>query len=115
MRENRSYGSEGGEGLHPSRPYVRLRAHTHSTVEVRAGVSQGPVADRNCVAAMRCGEQRKANRRSAGDELDSAWNGDEPARRGRSLEGIGHADLAVKAMTGLSAWLEAERRGRVCA
>jgi hypothetical protein len=21
MRENRSYGSEGGEGLHPSRPY----------------------------------------------------------------------------------------------
>ena len=88
---------------------VRSQAHTHSTVEVRAGVSQGPVAEGNCVVARRGGEQPEANWRSAGDELDSAWNDDELAGLWRSLEHIGHAVLACKAMTGSSAWLEVER------
>ena len=88
---------------------MRSQAHTHSTVEVRVGVSQGPVAEGNCVVARRGGEQPEANWRSAGDELDSAWNDDELAGLWRSLEHIGHAVLACKAMTGSSAWLEVER------
>ena len=45
---------------------VRPQAHPHSTVEVRVGAGQGLVAEGNCVAAMRGGEQPEANWRSAG-------------------------------------------------
>ena len=44
------------------------------------------VADCNCVAARRGGEQRKANNQSAGDELDLAGTCDELASVGRSPE-----------------------------
>ncbi len=43
-------------------------------------------ADRNCVAARRGGEQRKANNQSVGDELDSAMTCDELSSVRRSPE-----------------------------
>jgi len=45
---------------------VRPRGRSLSSVEVRTGVGQGPVAEGNCVAARRGGKQPEANWRSAG-------------------------------------------------
>lgn len=54
----------------------------------------------------------ESNRKRIGspqdDELDSAGSGGELAVVRRSLELIGHAEMADKAMSGLPTWLEAE-------
>ncbi|TPQ24692.1 hypothetical protein C2U68_18470 [Methylomonas koyamae] len=78
-------------------------------VKVHVRVCQGPVAEDNCVVAKRGGEQSEANWRSAGDELDSAGHGGEPARRWRSLKRIEHVGLAKETMFGPYLWLEVER------
>ena len=51
-------------GSSPQR--VRPRRRHICTVKVRVRVSQGPVAESNCVVARRGGEQLEANWRSAG-------------------------------------------------
>ena len=51
-------------GKSPQR--VRPRRRHICTVKVRVRVSQGPVAESNCVVARRGGEQLEANWRSAG-------------------------------------------------
>ncbi len=56
-------------GLHArasARIVVRPRGRFISTVQVRVGVSHGSVAEGNCVAVRRGGEQPEANCRSAG-------------------------------------------------
>jgi hypothetical protein len=58
------FGGRGGFGL-PD-PYVRPRGRHICTVEVRAGVCHGSVAEGNCVAARRGGKQPEANCRSVG-------------------------------------------------
>jgi hypothetical protein len=89
VRENRTHGSEGGEVMSLPYPYVRLRWRTVCAVRVRAGVSHDPVAEGNCVAARRGGEQPEANWQSVGDEPDSAvWRG-EPAHLWRSPKTVG--------------------------
>jgi hypothetical protein len=61
-------------------------------------------------ASLRSGVE--SNRKRTGspqdDELDSAGSDGEPAIPWRSLKRIGHAVLAVKAMSGSPPWLEAE-------
>ena len=82
-------------------------------MRVRVGVSQGPVAEGNCVIARWGGEQLEANWRSVGDELDSAAQGGELARVRRSLKITGCAVLVGKATFGPVLWLESERQ-QVC-
>jgi hypothetical protein len=68
-----------------------------------------PVANRNCVAARRGGEQRKANRVVRSEtKLDSATLTGEPAVEGRSLypckrESHDAEGLGVKAIIGVGA------------
>ena len=63
-------------------------------MRVRVRVSQGPVAESNCVTARWGGEQLEANWRSAGDELDSAGCDDEPAIARRSPKSVRYAESA---------------------
>jgi len=76
MREIRQSGLEGGGAeikIGSPYPYVRPRARSVREVKVLSrGNKLQPEADRNCVAARRGGEQRKANDQSVGDELDTA-------------------------------------------
>lgn len=61
-------------------------------------------------ASLRSGVEsnRKRTDSPQDDELDSAESDGEPAIPWRSLKRIGHAVLAVKAMSGSPTWLEAE-------
>ena len=59
-------GMTGAVGAHGRAPLVRPRGRLISRVEVPVGVSQDSVAEGNCVAARRGGEQPKANWRSVG-------------------------------------------------
>src|SRR6266567_7241828 len=43
MRENRPYGSEGGEGEHPSRPLSTHESILRSLVSIRAAIGVTPV------------------------------------------------------------------------
>ena len=81
-----------------------------STVEVRVGGNHNSVAEGNCVVVRRGEKQPEANRRSAGDELDSAVCNGEPSAKWRSLKLTDHAGVVVKAMVGCILWLEVERR-----
>jgi hypothetical protein len=45
---------------------VRLQRRFNSTVKVRTGASHNPVAEGDCVAARRGGEQPEANDQSVG-------------------------------------------------
>jgi len=74
------------------------------------GGSHSPVAEGNCVAVRRGGEQPEANLRSVANA--------NPIRRGvaasllvqgRSLESTDHAVVAAKAMIGRTVWLGMER------
>ena len=77
----------------------------------------GLVADRNCVAARRGGEQRKANGVVRSEsKLDSAVLTGEPARERRSLypckrEAHDAEGLGAKAVMGAVGWLETEGSG----
>jgi hypothetical protein len=97
-------------------PLVRSRARS-----VQGGASPlqvnllRPVANRNCVAARRGGEQRKANRVVRSEsKLDSAMLTGEPARERRSLylceqEAHDAEGLGVKAIMGGS-WVVGDGR-----
>jgi hypothetical protein len=97
-------------------PLVRSRARS-----IQRGASPlqvnllRPVANRNCVAARRGGEQRKANRVVRSEsKLDSAMLTGEPARERRSLylceqEAHDAEGLGVKAIMGGS-WVVGDGR-----
>ena len=63
-------------------------------MKVRVRVCQSSVAEGNCVAARRGGEQPEANDQSIGYEPDSAGCCGEPAGSRRSLKIDGHVELA---------------------
>ncbi len=61
------HGSEGGESREAlPYPYVRLRRRFISAVKVRTGVCHSSVAEGNCVAVRRGGEQPEAKSQSVG-------------------------------------------------
>ena len=76
MRENRTYGSEGGEPSNGSLPYPYLSGETPEfvrlcvlhirSVQVRFRVTSSSVAEGNCVTVRWGGEQPEANDQSVG-------------------------------------------------
>jgi hypothetical protein len=68
MRENRTYGSEGGEPSNGSLPYpyVRLCVLHIRSVQVRFRVTSSSVVEGNCVTVRWGGEQPEANDQSVG-------------------------------------------------
>ncbi len=70
-------------------------------MQVRVGVYHSSVIESNCVVVRQGEKQLEMNYRSAGNELDSACCNDEPSAKWRSLKITSHADVVVKAVTGL--------------
>ena len=91
MRENRTHGSEGGEGENPSLPYVRPRGRYISAVEVRARVCHDSVAEGNCI-------RREAGWGATGGEL-SVRRITNPFRRGVATSLLTHGEVWRRPVT----------------
>jgi len=66
MRENRTYGSEGGEAKAFPTPMCVREGALSARWKSALGLVVSPEVESNCVAARRGGKQLEANRRSVG-------------------------------------------------
>ena len=91
---------------HPVRPQGRFVSRVQVPVEVRRSF----VAEGNCVAARRGGEQPEANRQSVGERIRfgvNPWRACWMVAKPGTVDG---AETTDKAATERLAWLGAERR-----